>query len=227
MNLLIVIPAYNEEKTIERVVLSVPKKINRVRKYEILVVDDGSSDETGQKARRAGAIVISHYINRGLGGAIGTGFEYAKRNNYDAMITLDADGQHDPHEINTIVEGLVKNRANICIGSRLMNLKGMPWYRAVGNYGLNIITFILFGVWTTDSQSGFRAFSYSAIQKIDIRADRMEVSSEIFSEISKHNLKFCEMPIRAIYTNYSLSKGQKNSNAFKIILKLIIKKLTT
>lgn len=227
MNLLIVIPAYNEEKTIERVILSIPKKIKYVKRYSIVVIDDGSVDKTTEKAKKAGATVISHYINRGLGGAIGTGFEYARRNNFDVMVTLDADGQHDPREINTIIEGLVKNCTNVCIGSRLKDVKGMPWYRIIGNFGMNIITYFLFGVWTTDSQSGFRAFSYSAIQKINIKTDRMEVSSEIFSEISKHNLKFCEVPIKAIYTSYSLNKGQKNSNAFKIIIKLIIKKLTT
>jgi len=227
MRLLIIIPAYNEAKTIKKVIQSIPAKIKGMAKYSVLVVDDGSRDNTRKEAISAGATVVSHLINRGLGGALGTAFEYARRTNYDVMVTLDGDGQHDPKEIEKLIIALTNARANVCIGSRMMDSRGMPWYRVIGNYGLNVITLILFGIWTTDSQSGFRAFSFSAIRKIEVRTDKMEVSSEIFSEISRHKLSYVEVPIKAIYSRYSLGKGQRNSNAFSIIFKLILKKIAS
>ena len=99
------------------------------------------------------------------------------------------------------------------IGSRLLNPKGMPWYRVFGNWGLNVFTFVIFGMWTTDSQSGLRGFSRAALDKIEIRMDRMEVSSEFIKEIRRCRLPFREVPIRAIYepgNTYSNSKGYVN-----------------
>jgi hypothetical protein len=101
----------------------------------------------------------------------------------------------------------------------------MPWYRVVGNLGLNVITYLLFGLWTSDSQSGMRAFCRSALEKIEIRNDRMEVSSEFIREIRRKQLRFSEVPIKAIYTEYSLAKGQSNWNAFNIIFRLLLHRL--
>lgn len=100
----------------------------------------------------------------------------------------------------------------------------MPWYRVIGNWGLNIITLMFFWVWTSDSQSGLRAFSKKAIALIKIKSNKMEVSSEFFNEAQMHNLKITEVPIRSIYTSYSLAKGQKNSNVFKILSKMIYRR---
>jgi UDP-N-acetylglucosamine---dolichyl-phosphate N-acetylglucosaminyltransferase len=96
----------------------------------------------------------------------------------------------------------------------------MPWYRVVGNWGLNVLTWMFVGMWTTDSQSGLRGFNRRAIESIDVRMDRMEVSSEFIKQIRRHQLKFAETPIRAIYTDYSLEKGQSNWNGFRILLRL-------
>lgn len=222
---MILIPAFNEEKVIGSVIETLPKNLPGINTIETVVVNDGSSDKTAQIAKEKGATVISHPINRGLGGALGTGFEYARRNNHDLLITFDADGQHNAENIKAVVKPLAEKKADVVIGSRLVNPKGMPWYRIVGNFGLNLFTFLFYWVWTTDSQSGFRGFSRKAFQEIRIASDRMEVSSEFFHEIGRLQLRMIEVPITAIYTEYSLAKGQRNLNAFKIIFKVALKRI--
>lgn len=220
MKVVALVPAYNEEKTIGNV-------IDRVRPFveKILVVNDGSTDETERTAFAHGAVVLSHSINRGLGAAIGTGCSAARKLNADIVVTLDADGQHDPEEISKFLAA-IEQGADVVIGSRMLTRQGMPWFRQMANQLGNIVTFLLFGAWVTDSQSGFRAFTSHALSKIDIRTNRMEVSSEIIAETKRHGLKLIEIPIRAIYTRYSLSKGQNFFVGLKTLFKLIVRRFT-
>ena len=224
MKLAILIPAYNEEMTLKEVIKSLPKKLSGISQIEVVVVSDGSTDQTAEIAKKAKATLIEHDLNRGLGGALGTGFSYARNIGHDLLVTFDADGQHHRDDIATVIKPIVKGKAEVVVGSRLKNPAGMPWYRQLGIWGLNLITLLFFWVWTSDSQSGLRAFSKKAIRKIDIQSNRMEVSSEFFYEIGHKNLKMVEVPIRSIYTIYSLQKGQKNLNAFRIISKLIYRR---
>jgi len=219
MKVMVIIPAYNEEQTIADV-------LTRTRSFvdEIIVVNDGSSDRTEQIARTQGARVVSHVINRGLGAAIGTGFEMASRLQADVVLTLDADGQHDPASIPAFIDA-IKNGADVVIGSRMLQRNGMPWYRQVANLMGNLSTFFLFGAWVTDSQSGFRAFSAHALTKIQIKTNHMEVSSELIAETKRHGLSLAEIPIEAIYTEYSLSKGQNFFVGLKTLLKLIVRRI--
>ena len=101
----------------------------------------------------------------------------------------------------------------------------MPWYRRLMNRFANIVTYTLFQIWTTDSQSGFRAFSLNAAHKLDLQTNKMEVSSEILHKIHANKLKFKEIPIKAIYTDYSLSKGQNFFEGVKTLIKLLIYKV--
>lgn len=224
MKLAILIPAYNEEKTLVKVIKTLPKKIAKITRIEVIVVNDGSEDKTSQIAKKMKVTLISHLLNRGLGGALGTGFEYVKKRDFDALVTFDADGQHNPRDIYPVVKPIIEGKTDVVIGSRLKNPEGMPWYRRVGIFGLNLFTLMFFWVWTTDSQSGLRAFSKKAIQKIKIESNRMEASSEFFNEIQRNNLRFIEVPITSIYTKYSLSKGQRNINGFKILSKMIYRR---
>ena len=220
MKLVAIIPAFNEEQTIAEV-------LTRTRSFvdEIIVVDDGSSDRTAEIARGQGVVVVSHVINRGLGAAIGTGFAAAQKRNADVVVTLDADGQHDPQEIPKFVEA-IEAGADVVIGSRMLTRVGMPWYRQIANVLGNIVTLVLFGAWVTDSQSGFRAFTKFAISKIEIKTNRMEVSSELIAESRHKQLTLKEVPIKAIYTEYSLSKGQSFVVGIKTFIKLIVRRIT-
>jgi glycosyltransferase involved in cell wall biosynthesis len=227
-SLFLIIPAFNEERAIGATLANLPRRVEGVNHVTVVVVDDGSTDGTAEVVRRCGddrVVLLRHAINRGLGGALGTGLAYARRNRADFAVTYDADGQHAPDDIAKIIQPLLAGKADAVIGSRLLTPKGMPWYRVVGNFGLNVITFFMFGLWTTDSQSGLRAFSLAAIERIEVRNDRMEVSSEFVREIGRKRLRFAEVPIQAIYTDYSLAKGQSNWNAFNIIFRLLLQRL--
>ena len=222
MKLLIVIPAFNEERVIADTVRGVKSVISK--ESQILVVDDGSNDFTGELAKKAGAIVLRHPINRGLGGALGTGLYWAKVKDFDLCVTFDADGQHDPSDLKKVLQPLYYNEADVVIGTRTKTgWKEIPRDRKIILAVSNWLTWWLFGIKTSDSLSGFRAFNRRGIEKIQLRTDRMEVSNEFFSEIKRHRLRLAEVPIRVIYTNYSRSKGQKNSNAFSVGVKLVLR----
>lgn len=217
MKTTVVIPAFNEARTIAQVIRAVKPHVD-----EVIVVDDGSEDASGTIARQEGAIVFQHLINRGLGGALGTGIAAALLRGATHLATYDADGQHDPTDLLCVLEPIWNGRADVVVGSRLLGQRGMPLLRRFYNQSGNILTFLLFGLWTTDSQSGLRAFTRNAASKLQLRTNRMEVSSEIIKEIRLHHFRFIEVPIRPIYTRYSLTKGQGFIPGIKTFVRLIL-----
>ena len=219
MKTVAIIPAYNEEQTLADVLIKARSFVD-----EIIVVNDGSCDRTEEIALNQGVRIVSHTINRGLGAALGTGFEAARRLDADLAITLDADGQHDASEIPKFIEA-AKNGADVVIGSRMIAPEGMPWHRQVAQVVGNLVTFFLFGAWVTDSQSGYRAFNRFALSRIHIRTNKMEVSSELIAESKRHGLNLVEVPIKAIYTDYSLSKGQSFFVGIKTLVKLVVRRM--
>jgi len=220
--LLVIIPAFNEDKVIGKTITAVMAAVPEGT--SVLVVDDGSNDSTGELAKKAGAIVLRHPINRGLGGALGTGLYWAKIKDFDWCVTFDADGQHDPRDLAKVLEPLYSNSADVAVGTRTkLGWREIPGDRKFILSLSNWLTWWLFGIKTSDSLSGFRAFNRRAIEKIQLRTDRMEVSNEFFSEIKRHKLRLAEVPIRVIYTDYSRAKGQKNSNALDVGVKLLLR----
>lgn len=222
MKILVGIPAYNEDKVIGDVIKSVNRRILGMY-VNILVVDDGSTDQTAKTAKENGIMVLQHCLNRGLGGALKTIFAFAKSGKYDILITFDADGQHKSTCLKQLIKPLIKHECDIVIGSRWLNIQAAPISRILINRIANMATQLMCGLKTSDSQSGLRAFNRKAIDRISIQTDGMEVSSEIFREIKKHKLSFKEIPIPVIYTSYSLSKGQKLSNAPSVIFNLLLR----
>ncbi|MDD4606723.1 MAG: glycosyltransferase family 2 protein [Patescibacteria group bacterium] len=223
--IVVVIPAYNEAPVIQ-------KTLNEVLKFisakDILVIDDGSSDQTAELVQALGVKVVRHVINLGCGGAIKTGLDYAvKKMQADIVVTFDADGQHDASQIQSIIEPISNHQADLVIGSRFISENlDMPWYRVLANKIANLITFILFGAKITDSQSGLRAFSRESLQKLKLESNTFEFSSEIIIEARRNKLKIIEKPINVRYTDYSLSKGQGFFRAGpKTLYKLILKRI--
>lgn len=217
----VVTPAYNEEQTIRDVLGS----FRRHAFPHHLVVDDGSSDATAALARLEGAIVVRHVINRGLGAALGTGLAAAVARGAQVIVTVDADGQHTPEDAFRVIVPVLRGDADFVVGTRLLDSHGMPGHRRLANTVANLLTVVLFGARSTDSQSGLRAFSRRAAERIEIRTDGMEVSSEIIGESRRQGLRCLEVPITSIYTDYSLSKGQSFWTGLRTLRKLLLLKL--
>ncbi|MFC1703083.1 glycosyltransferase family 2 protein [Patescibacteria group bacterium] len=220
MTTFVVVPAFNEEQTIGEVV-----RLLRPYADHVLVVDDGSSDRSGVIASEAGAHVITHVMNRGLGAALGTGISEAFRRGADAVVTFDADGQHRAEDVPRMVAPIDAGGADVVIGCRTDDRARMPAKRRFANWCGNALTFVLFGIWVKDSQSGLRAFSRYAGERMELKCDRMEVSSEIVKEIKRNGFRLEEIPIVPIYTEYSLSKGQSFVVGLKTAGKLLIRRI--
>lgn len=220
MKVCVVIPAFNEEAVIKHVVAGVQKKI---KDAEIVVVNDSSTDSTSQMAQRA--TVIDHIINQGAGGATSTGLRYAELQDADWVITLDGDGQHDPQDALNCLNNAKETESDLVIGSRLIDTEGMSKLKILGNKGLTFITWLLFGVKVTDSQSGLRVFSKKALDTLEWESTGYDFCSEMIWRAKQSNLKITEYPIKAIYTDYSKSKGQNNWNAINIVSSLIRRRI--
>jgi len=218
----IVIPAFNEEAVIESVI----REIQNHNYTHLIVVDDGSSDKTAEKsASLENVITLRHKINRGKGAATKTGIEAAKLLDADIIVTIDGDGQHDPANIKNLIKPLLQKQTDVTLGTRLLDSAGMPYYKIIHNKIGNFITWYLFGLWVTDSQSGFRAYSRKAAEKINTLGDRYEYESEVIREIYIHKLTFQEIPINVRYTDYSMNKSQKQNfcNGIKTVGKMLWK----
>lgn len=216
----ILIPAYNEET----VICDVIKEVRTAGYENIVVVDDGSSDNTQLAAQKeSGVIALRHSINRGKGAAVKTGIEAAKMLEADVVVTIDGDGQHNPADIAKMLE-LIEQGNDVVLGSRLKNPKGMPVWKIAANHFGNFCTWAIYGLWVTDSQSGFRAYSRKAIELIDTKTDRYEYDSEVIREIHRNKLQFTETPIEVRYTEYSMNKVHKMNlqNGFKTLVKMMI-----
>ena len=214
------IPAYNTEKTVGKIVKRTKKYVDKV-----VVVDDGSSDNTYQEAKKAGAdYVLRHSINRGVGAATKTGTIVALDNDVDIVITLDSDLQHDPNDIPRFIKYLKEKNADIVICSRFLgDNKEMPLIKKIGNSGLNFLARVLFGIKSTDTQCGFRAYDKKALEEINFELDSYAICTEILKEAKEQNLKVEEIPIDAVYPEELT--GTTVTAGFKIIIDMILRKV--
>jgi len=227
MNLAVVIAAYNEEKRLGEVVAGLPRQLADVADVEIVVVNDGSRDFTADVAREAGATVLSHRINRGQGAALQTGFDYAKRHGKQIVVTFDADGQHLAEEIPDIIRPVLLDEADIVLGSRFLDRRpeNLSAMRRLTLKGGVVFTRAVSQVRVTDTHNGFRALGPRALDAISIRHDKMEHASEIIDQVGRHGLRYVEVPVTIRYTDYSVAKGQRNSNAIRIAAKILLDKM--
>lgn len=216
MKTLIIIPAYNEELTIGSVV-ALAKKYG-----DVVVVDDGSSDRTSEISREAGAVVIRHKTNKGKGAALRTGFEYALTKEYDVIVTIDADGQHNPDEIPHLIEPLLKGEADLVIGSRYLNdsKKKIPLYRRFGLWVLNKTTKVASNL-DVDSQSGFRAMSRKALEAIELNSDDYSAETDMIVRAQEKGVKIKEVPISVRYDVPKKHKKNPISHGLSVLSSII------
>ena len=207
-----IIAAFNEESVIRGVVEELHHYVSN-----IVVIDDGSSDATAREALAADAIVLRHSLNLGQGAALQTGIEFALQQSADIIVTFDADGQHDPKDID-VMETLRRERGvDMVLGSRFIGrAERLPLMRRLFLILARIFTNITTGVWLTDTHNGLRLMTSSAARRLQITQNRMAHASEIIDQIRRHQISFVEAPVTIRYTEYSLAKGQKLTGAAKI-----------
>jgi glycosyltransferase involved in cell wall biosynthesis len=195
MKVCCIIPAYQESNHIEQVVRTTKQYIDCV-----YVIDDGSTDETGDLASKSGGIVVRHPRNVGKGAALRTGFQKALRTGCDIVITLDGDGQHDPNLIPRFLRKMQQVKADVVVGSRYTTLADtMPFLRKLSNLMTSKLLRIFFRIPITDSQSGYRAFSRRILEWITVRDNGFAAETEILIDAKRVGGTFAEVPISTIY----------------------------
>lgn len=216
----VVLPAYNEATRIKPVIEDIANK-----GYNMVIVNDGSSDNTLEVVKEAKKEfpdkihIFSLMINRGVGIATQTGFEAVLKFNPKYIVSMDSDGQHSADDLDEVIKPLVTGEAQAVIGVR--PFEDMPKTRSFANSVMNLLTRIFYGVNVSDSQTGFRAITVEALDKISINATGYLISSEFIREINDNDIPFAEVPIQTIYTPETQAKGTNVTVALKILFQMI------
>ena len=222
MAVFIVVPVLNEASVLKTVISEL------LRDYpHVVVIDDGSTDGSLKTVEGLPVFCLRHLINRGQGAALQTGLTFALKQGAEIIVTFDSDGQHDPKDIETLLEPIRSGDADVVLGSRFLK-KGspLPWSRRLLLTGGVFFTRATTGLPVTDTHNGLRAFSRKAASTIHFTMDRMAHASELFEIIQKEKLRYQEVPVTIRYTPYSLRKGQSSWNLFRILWSLIERSLS-
>jgi len=217
----VVVPAFNEAPRIGRTLEGLLKVARSV-----VVVDDGSADDTADAALRYPVWLLRHPVNLGQGAAIQTGITFALRQRAEYVATFDADGQHDPGDLVRMLDELRRAGADYVLGSRFLGkAEGIPLSRKVMLKAAVWYTRIMSGIRVTDTHNGIRMMTRRGAERIHITMNRMEHASEIIDQIARSGLRFVEVPVTIRYSDASLAKGQKTSAAFRMGVKIIAERV--
>lgn len=209
---LCIIPAYDEEATIGQVAAGALQHCGNV-----LVIDDGSQDQTAEMAEQAGASVIKHLICLGTGGALSTGFKAALQTDSAILVTMDGDGQHKPDEIPIILDPITKGNADVVVGSRFLKPQDcIPLIKRIGNKMLSFSTSLIAGTEISDSQSGFRAYRREVLEYATHRSRDYRWASETLILAAQGGFTIMEVPITARYIPQR-RRGANIRDGFKIL----------
>ncbi len=232
---LFLIRAYNESTMIGSVI----EEIVAAWYHNVVVCNDGSKDTTEQVVEEVAKkhpncfiVCLSHLINRGPGAANKTLFAFATKHaaqlGYERLVTYDADGQMDIDDMKTFEQYADFAKYDVVIGSRFVEgavVENMPWLRRIILKGSRLVTYIFNGIWVTDVPTGYRMYSTNVIGKFKITSDWFSYQNDIIWTLGQYKLRFTEIPVHIKYTEYSLTKGQSNSSALKILKELTYKAL--
>jgi len=218
----ILIPAYNEAIVIRGVLESLLKL-----PYQLILIDDGSTDGTEALVKDLPIHYLRHHINMGQGAALQTGFTYARRRNAEMVICFDADGQHDPNDIPLLLAPLVNGETDIVFGSRFMKgaVTNISFARRCLVHMARLVNFFFTGLWLSDAHNGLRALNQEALAQTKLLENHSAHASEFLFLIKKWNWKWKEVPVHIHYSNYSRRKGAKPASGFKIFIDLTLHKL--
>ncbi|MBN1331464.1 glycosyltransferase family 2 protein [Candidatus Dojkabacteria bacterium] len=200
MKLIILIPALNEAESIAKTIKSIPQKITGVDEIVSLVINDGSADATAEIAKKNGAQVFSHIKNKGVGAAFHSGIEWALENHADMLVSIDADGQFDPKDIEKIIAPILENQADMVVGNRFAkgkpeNMSGLKYW---GNKKMNRLVSSLAGEKFEDVSSGFRAYNQKALLNINLLG-KFTYTQEVFLDLSMKGLNIVQIPVDVKY----------------------------
>ena len=217
-----VIPAFNEEKSIGNVITN----LKTAGYKSIVVVDDGSRDNTFKEVKKRKVFALKHKVNQGQGAALRTGIVFALKKGAEIVVTFDSDGQHRVQDIPAMLAPVLDGIADITLGSRFLKKTKMPFSRRLLLKGSVVVQWIFCGVLLSDAHNGFRVLNRKAAQAIKITGNRMEHASDIVEEIRKKKLRYKEVPVVIRYTDYSMRKGQGSYfGAIRIVFGMIVNKI--
>ena len=216
----VIVPIFNEEQVVRKIVQSLVAE-----KFTVVIVDDGSSDNSLQSIPDLPVKILKHSTNFGQGAALQTGFEFAKKNpNLEIFVTFDADGQHQIKDIENIVSPIKENKADIVFGTRFQDDKTkMPLLKRIILKLAIRYTNLSTGVPLTDAHNGFRAMNRNALNEMKLNLNGMAHASEIVAIAYKSNLRITEIPVEILYTKYSKAKGQSILNSINILSDLFLR----
>lgn len=219
----VVIPVYNEISVLRDVIIS----LTEFGVQDVIVVDDGSVIDVHEMINDLPIHFLRHRTNLGQGAALQTGFNYAIRISADIVITFDADGQHQAFDIPALIDPILKNEADITIGSRFLvsGQNEVPRKKKIILQFARLINFLFSGLMLSDAHNGLRALNKIALEKISLTENRMAHASEFLFEIKKHKLRFNEVPVHILYTRYARKIGQSTWDSVKILFDLVLHKL--
>ena len=198
MKICVIIPAHNESLKIGEIVSQMKRK-----KLSVVVIDDGSNDNSGAIASQNGAFVIPHKEKQGKGVSLCDGFNFAVKNDFNGVITMDGDGQHSVSDIDVLLEVAFKHQPCLVTGNRMNNTKDMPWMRWLANRVTSYIISSICRQNIPDTQCGFRFVSIDILKCINLKSSDFEIESEVLIEASKKGFKIYSVPIQTIYRDES------------------------
>jgi glycosyltransferase involved in cell wall biosynthesis len=217
----IVIPAYNEAKRLGSVLVELTKSYPN-----IVVVDDGSTDDTFAVARQHTQMALHHAVNRGQGAALQTGIKYCLSRGAQFIVTFDADGQHQVSDVAAMLEPVMAGEVQVALGSRFMDRQSnVPRLRRLLLHAARVFTWATSGLHLSDCHNGFRAIARDAAEQIELRQDRMAHASEFYDQIKILGLSFREVPVSITYTAETLAKGQSLFNSLNILIHYLLGKV--
>ncbi|HEY0432626.1 MAG TPA: glycosyltransferase family 2 protein [Chitinophagaceae bacterium] len=221
-DIFVVIPVFNERQVIRAVIESLLPHA-----YTVVVVDDGSTDGTGDVISDLDIVLLRHRFNLGQGAALQTGIDFAARCNASIVVTFDGDGQHQAADIPAVIQPLLLNETDAVLGSRFLPgaLTNMSATRRVVIGVARLLHFLITGLWLSDAHNGFRAFNRKAITKIRFRQNRMAHASEVLIMLHEHKLRILEVPVTIFYSDYSRAKGQPLLNGLRILMDLLLNRI--
>jgi polyprenyl-phospho-N-acetylgalactosaminyl synthase len=215
----VIIPAYNEGRVLAE---TIGELLDYNRSYHLVVIDDGSTDDTSRIAKKFPVHLLVHPLNLGQGAALATGIDYTLRQKADIIVTFDADGQMRPADIGSLTDAVISEGIDVALGSRFLTAQPekMPAIRKMVLKLATVFTRFTTGLKISDTHNGIRAFRAEALRKFNITQNEMAHASEILSEITHSKLSYREVPVAIRYTEYSKGKGQSVSNAINILFEL-------